>query len=90
VAQLLRVDGNLVRLETASIRDTPDFEYRAASDWLLAVELSRWSFDQGRGFEDFAATTRAKLDRAAEYQINMALMDGLDGRSKPSLPSILR
>lgn len=76
VAQLLHTDSAAVYLEAVSIRDTPDFEYRAASDWLLAVELSRWSFDRGKGFDDFVATTRAKLDRAARYKINMALMDG--------------
>ena len=93
VAQLLRVEGNVVRLETASIRDTPDFEYRAASDWLLAVELSRWSFDRGQGFEDFAATTRAKLDRAAEYKINMALIDGFGWSLQtrpPEYPALMR
>lgn len=93
VAQLLHSEPNGARLEAASIRDTPDFEYRAASDWLLAVELNRWSFDRGKGFEDFAATMRAKLDRAARYKINMALVDGFGWSLQtrpPEYPGVMR
>lgn len=93
VAQLLHAGDDGVRLEAAVIRDAPDFEYRAASDWLLAVELSRWSFDRGKGFNDFASVTRAKLDRAARYKINMALMDGFGWSLQtrpPEYPAVMR
>jgi hypothetical protein len=60
----------------AYIRDWPDFEFRAASDWLLNIEINGWALDRGRGVEDFARQVEAKLDRALRYKINMALMDG--------------
>ena len=58
------------------IRDYPDFEYRAASDWLLNIEINGWTWDRGQGVEAFARTMERKLDRAARYKINMALVDG--------------
>jgi hypothetical protein len=63
VAQLFRFDSQGTHLEAASIRDSPDFEFRAASDWLLAAELNRWSFDRGQGFDAFEATMKEKLSR---------------------------
>ena len=85
VAQLLHGGADGTWLEAAYVRDTPDFEYRAAADWLLAIELNRWSFDRGQGWDDFTATARRKLDRAAQYKINMALVDGF-GWSLPMRP----
>lgn len=93
VAQLLHVGPQGIRLDAAVIRDAPDFQYRAASDWLLAVELNRWSFDRGRGFDDYAATARAKLDRSARYKINMALVDGFGwsfAKRPPEYPGVMR
>ena len=92
-AQLMHVDGQGARIDAAVIRDAPDFQFRAASDWLLAVELNRWSFDRGLGFDDYAATARAKLDRAARYKINMALVDGFGwslAKRPPEYPGVMR
>ncbi len=63
-------------LEAAYIRDWPDFEFRAASDWLLNIEINGWALDRGQGMEAFARAVEAKLDRAVRYKINMALLDG--------------
>lgn len=58
------------------VRDWPDFEYRAASDWLLHVEVNRWALDRGQGLEPYRALVKRKLERAARFKINMALIDG--------------
>ncbi|MFN0170725.1 MAG: glycoside hydrolase family 20 zincin-like fold domain-containing protein [Bryobacteraceae bacterium] len=58
------------------VRDYPDFEFRAASDWLLHVEVNRWAFDRGQGPEAYHALVKRKLERAARFKINMALIDG--------------
>jgi hypothetical protein len=76
VAQLLRPAPNGAALTAAIIRDAPDFEYRAASDWLLATELNRWAYDRGTGFDGFTSLMKSRLDRSAQYKINMALVDG--------------
>ena len=63
-------------ITAAYIRDFPDFEFRAASDWLLNIEINGWALDRGEGVEAFARTVEAKLDRALRYKINMVLLDG--------------
>jgi hypothetical protein len=63
-------------LAAAYIRDYPDFEFRAAADWLLNIEINGWALDRGNGVENFARTVEAKLDQALLYKINMVFMDG--------------
>src|SRR5713226_6482693 len=76
VLQLISSAPKGVRLEGVYIRDYPDFEFRAASDWLLRIELSHWSLDRGQGIEAFARLCEQKMDRALPFKINMVLMDG--------------
>ncbi len=54
-AQLLRKTGNAVEVPGVYIRDYPDFEFRAAGDWLLNAEVNRWSLDRGQGLADLLA-----------------------------------
>ncbi len=75
-SQLLRADGRRVRIPGAYIRDFPDFRFRAASDWLLGVEINRWGLDRGQGWDAYQRLVQQKLDRAARYKINVALLDG--------------
>ncbi len=58
------------------VRDYPDFEFRAASDWLLNGEGNRWSMDRGQGVEAYRRLIKRRLDHALRYKINMVLMDG--------------
>jgi hypothetical protein len=76
LAQLLTSAEGVARIPGVSIRDWPDFPFRAASDWLLHVEVNRWALDRGQGWEGYARTVKQKLDRAARFKINMALIDG--------------
>lgn len=80
-------------LEAAYIRDYPDFELRAASDWLLNIEINGWALDRGQGVDAFARTVEAKLDRALRFKINMALMDGFGfsiAKRPPFYPALMR
>lgn len=76
VLQLMQAQNGGVAIAGTSIRDYPDFEFRAASDWLLNIEINGWAWDRGQGVEAFARLCEAKLDRALRYKINMVLMDG--------------
>lgn len=40
--QLQEVDEQGVYLQGACLRDYPHFEFRAASDWLLNIEINGW------------------------------------------------
>jgi hypothetical protein len=75
-AQLLERSGKAIEVAGVYIRDYPDFEYRAASDWLLNTEINRWALDRGHGLSDYARLVHRNLDRAARYKINVALLDG--------------
>jgi hypothetical protein len=75
-AQLIRKNGGGLEIPGIYIRDYPDFEYRAASDWLLNTEINRWALDRGRGLEDYSRLVKKKLDRAARFKINVVLIDG--------------
>jgi hypothetical protein len=93
VAQLFSFDQHGTHLEAASIRDSPDFEFRAVSDWLLAAELNRWSFDRGQSFDDFTRIMKGRLSRSASYKINMALVDGFGwslATRPPEYPALMR
>ncbi len=77
----------------AYIRDYPDFEFRAASDWLLNIEINGWALDRGEGVDAFARTVEAKLDRAVRYKINMVFMDGFGfnaGKRPPFYSALMR
>ena len=76
VLQLIRAEAQGVMISGVYIRDYPDFEFRAASDWLLNVEGNRWALDRGQGAEAYARLCEQKLDRALRYKINMVLFDG--------------
>lgn len=76
LAQLLSSNGKNATMPGVYIRDLPDFRFRAASDWLLQVEINRWALDRGQGWDAYARLVRAKLDRATRFKINMALIDG--------------
>lgn len=74
--QLLGVDKQGVYVQGANLRDYPHFEFRAASDWLLNIEINGWDLDRGKGVDDFAQLVEARIDRALRFKINMAFMDG--------------
>lgn len=74
--QLLESDSQGSYVQGAYLRDYPHFEFRAASDWLLNIEINGWDLDRGKGVEDFARLVEARIDRALRFKINMALMDG--------------
>ncbi|HEY1241421.1 MAG TPA: glycoside hydrolase family 20 zincin-like fold domain-containing protein [Bryobacteraceae bacterium] len=76
VLQLIRDDAQGVTLPGVYIRDYPDYEFRAASDWLLNVEGNRWALDRGQGIESYVHTVEQKLDRALRYKINFVMFDG--------------
>ncbi len=76
VSQLLHKNGAAVDAAGAYIRDYPDFEFRASADWLLNIEASRWALDRGQGLEAYGRLVRQKLDQAARFKINAALIDG--------------
>lgn len=80
-------------IRRVSLRDYPDFEYRAASDWLLNIEINGWTFDRGQGVEAFAKVMKTKIDRALRYKINMALVDGFGfavGKRPSFYPELMR
>ncbi|MCW5977922.1 MAG: hypothetical protein KIT09_07580 [Bryobacteraceae bacterium] len=84
--QLLRKTTNGVEIPGVYIRDYPDFEWRAASDWLLRIELSHWALDRGQGPEGFERLCEQKLDRALRFKINMVLIDGFGWSLERRLP----
>jgi Glycosyl hydrolase family 20, domain 2 len=91
-ASLLQLADN-GGVTAAYIRDYPDFEFRAASDWLLNIEINGWALDRGQGFDAFARTVETKLDRAARYKINMVFMDGFGfslSRRPPEYGDLMR
>jgi hypothetical protein len=86
VLQLLRRGPQGLEIPGVYVRDYPDFEFRAAADWLLNVEANRWALDRGQGLEAFTQLCERKLDAALRFKINMVLIDGfgwgLDQRFK--------
>src|SRR5262245_4451967 len=91
--QLAREEAGGLRIPGIYIRDYPDFEFRAAADWLLNGEGTRWSLDRGLGWEGFEALVRRKLDQCLSYKINMIVFDGFGWglrQRAPQYPSIMR
>ena len=76
IVQAIRRGSAGIEIPGMYVRDYPDFEFRAASDWLLNGEVNRWSLDRGQGIEAYRALVKRKLDRALRYKINMVLIDG--------------
>jgi len=76
VLQSIRRNSSGIEIPGMYVRDYPDFEFRAASDWLLNGEVNRWSLDRGQGIETFRTICKHKLDRALRYKVNMVLIDG--------------
>lgn len=76
LVQLLQSDGGVRYLPQVTINDWPDFRYRCASDWLLNVEVNRWSYDWGDGPAACLARLKRKLDRCFAYKINQVWFDG--------------
>ena len=74
--QLVETIEQGIRIPGIYIRDYPDFPFRAASDWLLRIELSHMTYDRGQGLEAFIRLCERRLDRALRFKINMVLMDG--------------
>lgn len=93
LAQLLTSDGRNATMPGVYIRDWPDFRFRAASDWLLQVEINRWALDRGQEWDAYAGLVRNKLERAARFKINMALIDGFGwslARRTPGYAPVMR
>ncbi len=94
VLQLIRRVAKGTEIQGAYVRDYPDFEFRAAADWLLNVEANRWALDRGQGIEAFARLCERKLDTVLRFKINMVFMDGfgwgLDQRFKEYGPLMRR
>ena len=76
ILQLIRHNSAGLEIPQMYVRDYPDFEFRAASDWLLNGEVNRWSMDRGQGVEAYRKLIKQKLDRALQYKVNMVLIDG--------------
>ena len=76
ILQLIQRTSDGVELSGAYIRDYPDFRYRAAADWLLNGEGSRWALDRGQGAEAYKRLCERKMDEALRYKINMVVFDG--------------
>jgi hypothetical protein len=76
VLQLIQPGPRGVSLAGVYIRDHPDFEFRAASDWLLNVEGNRWALDRAQGVEPYVKLVEQKLDRVMRYKVNWVLFDG--------------
>jgi len=75
--QLLRSEAGVKRLPCLAITDWPNFRYRAASDWLVNVEVNRWAYDWGDGPQKYLARVKRKLDFCFLYKINQVWFDGL-------------
>ncbi|MEW5977687.1 MAG: glycoside hydrolase family 20 zincin-like fold domain-containing protein [Acidobacteriota bacterium] len=76
LVQLMTTSQDTLRIPAIHIRDFPDFRYRMAADWLLNVEINRWSYDWGDGIQGYTARLRRKLDLCTRYKINMVLAHG--------------
>ena len=74
--QVIRKEGEALTIPTVHVRDFPDFKYRMAADWLLNLEINRWSYDWGDGIEAYAKRIKRKLNLCTQYKINMVLAHG--------------
>ncbi|GEM_PF-1320519 len=87
VLQLMHKSAGGVQIAGVYVRDYPDFQFRAAADWLLNVEINRWALDRGQGVEAYARLCERKLDEALRFKINMVLIDGFGWGLKQRFPA---
>jgi len=76
LVQLIVREGAVVAIPAVHVRDFPDFKYRMAADWLMNVEINRWSYDWGDGIKGYSERMKRKLDLCTRYKINMVLAHG--------------
>ncbi len=76
VLQMIQKGSTGIEISRAYVRDYPDFRYRAAANWLLRIEVNRWSLDWGRGEDAYRHLCEQKLDEALRFKINMVVFDG--------------
>jgi hypothetical protein len=76
IAQSLQHGPGGIQIPALYVRDYPDFQFRAAADWVLNGEVNRWSMERGQGIEAYRKLCERKLDLAFRYKINMVLIDG--------------
>lgn len=74
--QLFRKRARNIFLPAVYLRDFPDFQYRAASNWLLIQEIDTWAYDFGEGLTGYKKRIKAKLDWCLYYKINMVWFEG--------------
>lgn len=84
--QLIQRTADGLQITATYIRDYPDFQYRAAADWLLNVEINRWALDWGQGIEAYKQLCERKIDQALRYKINMIVFDGFGWGLKQRFP----
>ena len=87
--QVMRRTGSAVLVPNGSIRDFPDFRYRAAADWLLLAEINRWAYDWGDGKEAYVQRLKRKIDFCLRYKINLVFFDGY-GWNREKFPGYSR
>lgn len=84
--QLVLPHQQTVAISGAYIRDFPDFEFRAAADWLLNGEVNRWALDRGQGIDAYIQLCKRKLSEALRYKINFVMFDGFGWGLKERFP----
>ena len=87
--QVTRRTGSAVLVPNGSIRDFPDFRYRAAADWLLFAEINRWAYDWGDGKQAYVERIKRKIDFCLRYKINLVFFDGY-GWNREKFPGYSR
>lgn len=87
VLQLMRRTSHGIKITGAYIRDYPDFQYRAAGNWVLNGEGDRWGFDWGQGVDSYRQICERELDGALRFKINMVVFDGFGWGLKERFPA---
>ncbi len=92
LTQLIKGAAGEIQIEGCQIRDHPDFEYRLAADWLMNVEIDRWSYDWGDGIEAYSKRIKRKLDLCLRQKINMVLFHGYGWGTDlfPEFPALMQ
>ncbi len=87
--QVMKPEMNAVSVPQGSLRDFPDFRYRAAADWLLFAEINRWAYDWGDGKQAYVQRIKRKIDFCLRYKINLVFFDGY-GWNREKFPGYSR
>jgi len=74
--QMARLENGSAVVPCVVINDWPNFRYRCGVDWLLNVEINRWSYDWGDGRGACLKRIKRKLDFCFAHKINMVWFDG--------------